>query len=251
MPHTQCKNKLDRSVVVISQPMYFPWAGLLEQIRLADIFIHYEDVQFTRGFFNRVQIKNSSGIKWMTVPVKNHPRDRKINEVLIDYTQDWRALHRRELSLAYKGAPFLSDVLMLVDQVFSENHQLLSELTIASVMILADYFNLCEGKRFLSSKNLCIGRKSSQRLLDIVTFFGAHTYVTGHGARNYLEHELFDKASVSVEYMDYQYICYPQLHGPFTPYVSALDLIANCGTAGRQYILSNSVPYKEFLHERK
>ena len=41
---------------------------------------------------------------------------------------------------------------------------------------------------------------------------------------------------------------YPQLHGEFTPFVSALDLVANCGRAGRQYIHSKTVNWKEFVH---
>ena len=43
--------------LVISQPMYFPRVGMLEQIRLADHFVYYDDVQFSRGgFSNRVQL---------------------------------------------------------------------------------------------------------------------------------------------------------------------------------------------------
>jgi hypothetical protein len=48
----------------ISQSMYFPWVGLLELIRLTDIFIHYDDVQYPRsrgGFYNRVQLKIARG----------------------------------------------------------------------------------------------------------------------------------------------------------------------------------------------
>ena len=37
--------------VVISQPMYFPWVGMLEQMRLADVFVHLDDAQFSKGGF--------------------------------------------------------------------------------------------------------------------------------------------------------------------------------------------------------
>ena len=58
--------------VVITQPMFFPWAGLLEQLRMADIIVYYDDVQFSKGSFtNRVQIKTPFGKKWLTVPLKN------------------------------------------------------------------------------------------------------------------------------------------------------------------------------------
>lgn len=249
MSYITQEHKRIRPVVVVSQPMYFPWVGLLEQVSLANIFVHYEDVQFTRGFFNRVQIKAPEGIKWITIPLKKHHRDQKICEVYIDYHQDWRTKHRNDLCHAYHKAPFLADMLMLVDRVFSREHSVLADLAIASLMTLVDYFDLSTGRQFFSSKTLGIAGESSQRLLNLCSSFGARKYITGHGARNYLQHELFDNADIAVEYMDYQCVPYPQLHGSFTPYVSALDLIANCGTSGIQYILSNAIPYKEFIRE--
>jgi hypothetical protein len=247
MPNKKCKHSLARPVVVISQPMYFPWVGLLEQIRLADIFVHYEDVQFARGFFNRVQIKTPKGTQWMTVPLRNYHRGQKINEVLIDDRQDWRASHRTSLIQAYPKAPFGSDMLALVDQVFSLSAPTLGTLSSASIMAMVDYFGLRKGRQFLSSVGRSVDVSSSQRLHDIAASLGACTYLTGHGARNYLDHALFDRSSIAVEYMDYQCVPYPQLHGTFTPYVSALDLVANCGPDGVCYISSKSIPYREFL----
>ena len=60
--------------VVISQPMYFPWIGIFEQIRLADVFVFYDDVQFTRGFINRVQYKTPQGTGWITAEYAMLPR---------------------------------------------------------------------------------------------------------------------------------------------------------------------------------
>ena len=55
--------------VVVSQSMYFPWRGLLDQIRQADVFVYYDDVQLVRGFCNRVHVKTLQGYKWITVPL--------------------------------------------------------------------------------------------------------------------------------------------------------------------------------------
>lgn len=42
----------EKCSVVVSQLMYFPWIGILEQIKLCDVLVYYNDVQFSRGFFN-------------------------------------------------------------------------------------------------------------------------------------------------------------------------------------------------------
>ena len=83
--------------VVISQSMLFPWVGLLEQVRLADAFVHYDDVQFSKGsFVNRVQLKTPQGVRWMTVPLHDLHLGQRIDEVRIAPAGEWRARHRHE-----------------------------------------------------------------------------------------------------------------------------------------------------------
>ena len=91
-----------------------------------------------------------------------------------------------------------------------------------------------------------IAGTGSARVLAICQTLGAERYVTGDGAREYLDHESFETAGIRVEYLDYAKQPYPQLHGAFTPFVSALDLAANCGRAGREVIASGTVYWKDF-----
>ena len=71
--------------------MLFPWIGMLEQIKLADIIVHYDDVQFSKGSFtNRVQIKTKDGFKWMTVLLEKVKLNQKIEEVQISKMDIWK-----------------------------------------------------------------------------------------------------------------------------------------------------------------
>lgn len=233
--------------VVISQPMYFPWVGLLEQMRISNCFVHYDDVQLTRGFYNRVQIKTKDGSKWMTVPLRDVHRGQLLNEVEADEREDWREKHRHLLKQACAGTPFIDNMLSVVDRVFSQPLPHLAAVSRASTMAVANYFGLTESRNFVDSSALCIPGKSSRRLFDICQSQKATMYVTGHGAKNYLDHEMFEHAGIAVEYMDYLRLPYPQLHGAFTPYVSSLDLIANCGRDGLQYIASGTHNWRKFI----
>ena len=96
-------------------------------------------------------------------------------------------------------------------------------------------------------KDLDVPGSSSERVLGIVKCVAGKTYITGHGAMHYLDHGLLEESNISVKYMDYRKIEYPQLHGEFTPYVSSLDLIANCGPAGKEYICSEAIEWREFV----
>ncbi|MBI2901707.1 MAG: WbqC family protein [Planctomycetes bacterium] len=235
--------------VVISQPMFFPWVGMFEQIRQADVYVHYDDVPFSKGSFtNRVQIKAARGSHWLTLPLKNLHLGRLIKDVRLIDDEDWRGGHVAFLEQTYRHAPFCAEMLDLVSRVYADPDASLCELTVASMMVCCDYFDLRPPRGFHFSSSLGIPGKSWERVLAVVEHFGGDVYVTGHGARDYLDHEAFEARGVRVEYLDYRKVPYPQLYGEFTPFVSILDLIANVGRKGREVICSPRVAWREFLH---
>ncbi|MEO6690530.1 MAG: WbqC family protein [Dokdonella sp.] len=234
--------------LVISQPMYFPWPGLLEQIRMCETFVHYSDVQFSKGSFtNRVQIKTAQGIRWLSVPLRRLGLGQRIDEVATDESVDWRRKHCDQLRQAYADAPFRIEMLNLVEKVFSDSYPSIAKLSIASTMALARYFTLDCGRRFHDSSNLDVPGASTSRVVDICRRLNANRYLTGHGARNYLDHARFESHGIGVFYAGYSLTPYPQQHGPFMPYVTALDLVANCGKAGVSCIAGQPIPWRQFL----
>ena len=238
---------LQDKVCVISQSMYFPWCGLLNQILLADTFIHYNDVQFSRGFFNRVQVKTSNGIKWLTVPLKKHRQKQLIDEVKICYEQDWVTKHRQTLVNSFRDAPFAQDAIDIFDRVTSHEYDSIGELSLASIEQVSKYLNI--ETDFSNSRDFHAGGESSRRLLGLVKEVEGTAYLTGHGAKNYLDHELFESEGVEVGYMDYQIAQYEQNYGEFTPYVTCLDAIAHLGKGTKSILESKMINWKEF-HER-
>lgn len=234
--------------VVISQPMFFPWVGMFEQIRLSDVYVHYIDVQFSKGSFtNRVQIKTAQGTRWLTVPLIGPRLGQAINDVRISEATDWRGTHLGLLGKAYAGAPYCEDMLALVRKTYNTPFQTIDELSIRSMNAVLDYFGMAKSTAFYSSPHLIVSGRSSQRVLEIVRAVGGDLYITGEGAKNYLDHQRFEENGIRVEYMAYQKTPYPQLHGEFTPYVSVLDLIANTGKNGINFIHSGTVYWKDFI----
>jgi hypothetical protein len=233
------------TTVVISQPMLFPWSGFFELIGCADIFVHLDDVQFSKGSFtNRVQIKHSSGIKWMTVPLKGKGQFQKIDQ-LETADVDWKAKHRELVVQSLSKAPHLAGALELFDLVYGSEP--LIDLLIGSVESSSLLLNSSSPKTWLRSSDLEVVGSSWERVLGIVKALGGDRYVTAHGASHYLNHEEFERCGVRVEYVQYSKTVYSQLNGPFTPYVSILDPLANLGPASREIIRPKTIPWREFL----
>lgn len=233
--------------IVIMQPTFFPWTGLFEQIRLADVFVHYDDAQFSKGSLtNRVKIKTARGPKWLTVPLRDLHMGQTINDVHIDEAHDWRRSHIDLLKQAYAEAPFLNDALQITEGIYQAKAMDIASLDMLTIEKCCEYLNL--NTHFVRSSSLGMTSRSSNRVLDIVRYFAGDVYVTGHGASRYLDHEAFEAAGICVQYMDYQRKSYPQLHGQFDPHMSILDLIANTGPDAAKTICSTTVPWMDFVH---
>jgi hypothetical protein len=234
--------------IVISQSMLFPWVGMLEQIRLADVFVHYDDVQFSKGsFVNRVQLKWPSESKWLTVPLMDLHLGQRINEVKPAQTANWKQQHFELLTKSFENAPYASDALAIAEKVYSTNYDDIGSLSRASLIELTRYFGFEQSTQFLDVVNLNIGGSSSERVFNIVKKLGGKNYITGHGAANYLDHQLFEQAGIDVRYMEYQRKPYPQNYGAFNPYVTGLDLVAHCGPAGAAMICSGTSSWRNFI----
>jgi hypothetical protein len=225
--------------------MYMPWFGLFEQVKKADIYVHYDDVQLPTksSVITRVQVKLPNGISWLTVPIERRPGGHaRINEYTVAGNV-WREKHLATLSHAYKRAPFFPEMYALAESILSFPGDNLALLNQCSIEKIAAYLGL--KTRFMTSSSLdCPGNKT-ERLVAICRKLGAGVYVTGWGAKNYLEHEMFAAHSIEVYYPRYVCLPYEQLHGVFTQYVSILDLIAHRGPAATEHFAS------EFVHWTK
>lgn len=228
--------------------MFFPWVGLFEQIRLADLFVHYNDVQFPQGrsFCSRVQIKMKDKIHWLTVPV-TRKKEQLIIDVKIDESQDWRGKHLQTLKYAYGNSVYCNEMIELVKRVYYPRTNSLCEMNIKALEEISRYFEL--ETDFMCSSDIGASSTKTERLIQLLKKVNASVYITGWGAKNYLNHENFEEHNIRVEYMEYTFKPYVQLYGDFTPYVSILDLIANVGSAGKEVICSGAKYWKEVVYE--
>jgi hypothetical protein len=221
------------TTVAVLQPGYLPWLGFFDQLRRADVFVYYDDVQYDKhGWRNRNRIKTQNGPLWLTVPVKastggTSTTPPRILDVAIDGRTPWARKHVESVRQAYARAPFLSQYLPALEELLQRPWDRLVDLDLACASLMAGWLGL--QRRVERSSLLGIGGERSERLVAICRHFGASRYVSGDAAQAYLDVPLFERAGIQVEWQQYSHPAYPQLHGEFVPYLSALDLILNCG----------------------
>src|SRR5260370_4203789 len=224
---------------VILQPSYIPWRGYFHQIQKADVFVFYDCVQFDRhGWRNRNRIKTAQGTQWLTIPVlsKGHlKQSTSIRRIPICWNRDWNATHWSILSRAYGDAPFFSQYAPAFEKAYASHPELLADFTIELTVTIAQQLGL-NRTQFIRSSALGAEGAKTDRVIDILKKVRATHYISGPAAKSYLDHAKFDQAHIGVECMEYLYPEYEQLHPPFDPQVSILDLLFMKGPQAPSFI---------------
>ncbi len=225
--------------VGVIQSCFAPWRGYFDFINSVDIFVFYDDVQYSKNSWrNRNRIKTPKGSRWVTVPVRHRSLSQLIVETEIDDTNNWRDDHMRLWGENYGIAPYFHDIWLLLKDANFGSANTISELNIKLTRRICDYLNIST-PMILSSDLLLQGSKTD-RLINLLKKLNASTYLSGPSADDYLDKEAFIKANIGLEYKTYDYEPYPQLWEGFEGRVSVLDLIANCGPDSINYIKSRS-----------
>lgn len=232
--------------LVVLQPGYLPWLGFFDQMRRADLFVYYDDVQYDKnGWRNRNRVKSSKGEPhWLTVPVRVGSLEQRINETEIDNRQPWARKHTGTVRQFYAKAPHLKRYLPELEELLAGRRwESLLELDEAVVGLLCRWMGL--ERPTLRASELKIEGERSERLLNMCRRLGARRYLSGSAARSYLDVSLFEREGVEVVWQDYSHPIYPQQHGEFVPFLSALDLLLNCGDESLSVISRGSIHTEE------
>ena len=217
-----------------------------EMMKLADVFIWLDDAQFSKGSFtNRIQVKIGDDRKWMTVPLDGKGAFQEIH-ALQARDDSWIASHRSLLQNALKSAPFKATAFEVFDRAVDRDS--LCEVLIASAEEQARALGAMPGDVRIASQ-MSVPGNSWQRVIDMVQAVGGTHYISGAGGARYLDHSAFEAAGLTVSYMNYNPLPWPQAGDSFTPYVTSLDLIAAAGDTAGTHLRPSLMPWRERLAE--
>ena len=220
----------------IHQPQYWPGLRFFAKKLAADLFIYLDDVQFEkRGFQSRNRIRTARGWQYLSVPVLTKGRfSQKINEVEIDNSRPWREEHLLAIKLNYARASFFREYLPGLEALYSRDYRLLMEVSMATVGFMRDALGV--GKPIVFSSSAKMEETSNARLISLCKGACVDEYLSGVGAREYLDEQAFTRAGIKVSWQEFKVKEYPQAFPGFVPDMSALDLVLNCGPRSLDFL---------------
>jgi hypothetical protein len=196
-------------------------------------------VQYDKhGWRNRNRIKTEQGSIWLTIPVTASPRhliETPILDVRIANNSRWQHKHWSSIQQAYSHAPYFSRYAPMLELFYTQQRERLADLTMEMTMAIAQELGIT-GTRFVRSSTLSITGAKTERLISLLRAVGSDHYISGPSAQAYIDEPMLLASGSTVEYMKYDYPEYEQLHAPYDPFVSILDLLFMKGPESPRYI---------------
>jgi hypothetical protein len=211
----------------IHQPSFFPWLGLLDKIAKSDQFVFLDDVPANKASYQYRNIFNCNGsIQTITLPV-DYRMDRLIKDLQFT-NQSWKLAHLSKLKNYYLKAPFFKETYYDVENLYltSKSNRPV-DFIIESMRYLFEVFQISVQSCLSSSLN-CTGNKGNL-VLEICVKTGGTNYLSGRGAKNYMDDQLLNKfaeSNIEVTWHQFKHPYYLQSDKyPFIEGLSALDLL--------------------------
>ena len=222
--------------VVVLQSNYIPWKGYFDLVHDAELFIFYDDLQYTKNDWrNRNKIKAGNGAEWMSIPV-GADSNRLICEVEIP-DKTWQIKHWKTLQYNYSSSPYFRLYRTFFEDLYLgekwANLSILNQHLIRRIAV--DFLGI--STVFEDSRQYNLSGQKQDRLLELLNKAGATRYISGPAAKGYVEPSRFVEAGIDLVWKDYSgYPKYSQRFPPFEHGVSILDLLFNVGADAPRYI---------------
>lgn len=197
----------------------------MAKIACSDVFIFLDNVQFEKnGWQYRTRYSTTNGLKFLSLPIQQQgivSEQKKISEVRL---ADPRAplKHWKTLSQRYGKRPGWPRVAQPLKAILTGKHEQLISLCLATTALTLEIFQL--KPKIVFSSELNVEGQKGDRVINLVKAVGAGHYLSGTGAKEYLDQAAFAKANLGLSFQEFSHPVYRQSAGTnFAPGAFALE----------------------------
>ena len=223
----------NKKIVAIHQPNFIPWLGFFYKIYKSDIFVLLDNVQFPKesaAARNFIKGKNGSKVLLSVSVKKSEGAFQNYNEIELDYSSQWNIKHLNQIKDAYIKSPYFNQYFPEFETILKTQFSNLAELNITIIKWVLKHLEINTKIEVASQFDKGNFGVKNNRNLNICLHFGANSYLSGSGAKQYNDESLYKENKVELLYSDYNPVTYPQVNGQeFLSNLSVLDALFNCG----------------------
>jgi len=210
-------------ILASHQPNFFPYMGYLYKMYMCDVFTISDEVQFTRNVHHNYNFIDNGGSKLrLTVPIEKHLI--QFNQVRLSNWpyHKWKVL--KTIECCYRKYLHFDEAFPEIELILTRDYETLCELNEHIVWMLNRRF----GMNRVLIKESFLGLDNEDPNDDILRMceeLGADRYLSGSGAKDYINEDLFAQNGVKVIWTGYK----PLDYGSPIDNLSCIDYIMRKG----------------------
>lgn len=212
--------------VAVMQPYFFPYLGYWQLIHAVERFVIYDDVNYiSRGWINRNRILSNGEPAYITMPLYQSSRNKRICETLLQPSVYWRSKLVKMVENTYRRAPYFGEVFPVIEKLIRCEAQNLADYLAYQLRELAVFMGVKTEfvitSRSYENNDLC----GQERVIDICKREGAGTYINPQGGQALYDRKSFCNAGIDLCFIVMRPLPYKQRASAFVPYLSIIDVL--------------------------
>lgn len=209
----------------IMQPYFLPYIGYWQLINAVDIFVIYDNIQYTKkGWFNRNRFLQNGRDALFSIALKKDSDYLNVDKRFISKEFDKRKLIA-QFQNAYNKAPYIKEVMPLIEDIIMYNEKNLFSYIFNSVKEICNYLDIKTKLIVSSDVDINHDLKSEKKVIEICKAVGATIYINAIGGVELYNKEEFKSNGISLNFIKSKEIHYKQFNNEFVPWLSIMDVL--------------------------
>jgi hypothetical protein len=211
--------------VAIMQPYFFPYIGYFQLIAAVDLFIVYDNIQYTKtGWINRNRLlRNGEAVKF-SLPLKHASDflDVRDRELAAEFKRD-KLLN--QIKGAYQRAPYFAQAFPVIERIVRHDDNNLFRFLHHSIGAICGFLSISTEIRISSAIPIDHALTKQNKVIELCRAVGASTYVNASGGVDLYSSEDFHARGMDLKFIRSKPFVYRQFGECFIPLLSIIDVL--------------------------
>jgi len=211
--------------LAIMQPYFMPYIGYWQLLAAADVFILYDNIQYTKkGWINRNRFLLNGGDSLFTVPVKKDSDF--LNVVERKVADDFNRVKLiNQFRANYRKAPCFETVFPLVTSIIRFEDRNLFEYIYHSIRLTAAFLQIRTPITISSTITMDHSLRGADKVIALCKAMGADAYINPIGGQELYSKTVFDSHGLALNFIKTRPVSYQQFGYNFVPNLSIIDVM--------------------------
>lgn len=213
--------------LAIMQPYFMPYIGYFQLLNAVDVFIVYDNIQFTKkGWFHRNRILVNGKDKMLSIPLKKDSDYLNISQrYLADNFDKVKSKILRRITQSYLKAPYYGEVMPIIEKCFEKDTGNMFEFIYNSLKQTVQFLEIETPIIISSEVSIDHSLKSQTKVIAFCKELGADIYINPIGGKSLYDFNSFNKEGIDLKFLQPDSIEYKQFGNDFVPWLSIVDVM--------------------------